>query len=676
MARQVKYVYRTSEIPPMQGEFMTSLAKRLYRMFEYWQWSRTDLVDQWMESIEAYNAIRRLPEIETMQYVSQGDRGEPSVFFGVERLARQLSLAVLTKDESWLTVVARKTEDPAVTNAVRAQQAWMHRKADTRRTFARHLKQMIVMGTSHILLNWEPTYLLKRIGTGTSRRKMSKFLKAAGRPDASKMVGQARIQELKFNGPKLRVLDNFDVLVDPEVDLTCDSSPGVCVQQYMRIEELQAAEYDDGEKVFKNLDDLSTLRSDELYYSSLEGQARDTAKAQQGIVSRSDYSDVMAQFVHVLVFNLPILVHQGEQFVDYYFYVAVDKNKNARMIRVEENPSDAGHRLIVTDHYIDYWAPSAYGISGVNKVVGWLDTKNFIEAAKVNAIAASIWPSVVTAAGAFKDLPDWTPGAVNELATIALSDSVIKPMPVPERGVQIGTMTEEYYEQKINSSFESIGATQQNQQQVDRETAASVNYRASSQGVLIDDQAEKFGNSLQTICQWALDMSIQTAIPMSKDEQGDDVVTYSSIQGGNAQRQEIKIGQFKEPRDIEVLGLHGAVNKAQGVQEKSKGMDSLSRLGQFLPNAPAIANELTKSYFNDLNIETKPESWLTPQQLAAQDPQVQMMALQAALQNPAMLMQVLGISPEQAAGQPPGGQPPNGQGQQNPAGAPPQVPGQ
>lgn len=676
MARQVRYVFRTSEIPALNSEFMNSLAQHFHRTYEFWQWSRTDLVDKWMESLEAYNGVRRLPEIETMQYVSEGDRGEPDVFFGVERLSRQLSLAVMDKQEQWLTVVPRRMEDPTITNQVRSQQAWVHRKADTRRIFARHLKQMIVMGTSHILLNWEPEFVLKRIGTGQSRRKLRSMLKQAGRPDGAQLVGQARVQELKFNGPRLQVLDNFDVLIDPEVDVTRTKVPGVCVQQYYRIEELEALEYDDGKKVFGNLKDLGTMRSDELYYQSLEGQAREQAKSMaQGVTVRNDYSDVMAKFVKVLVFNLPLVVWQGEQFVDYYFYVAIDENNNPRMIRVEENPSDAGHRLIVTDHYIDYWAPAAYGISGVDKVVGWWNTKNFIEAAKVNAIAASIWPAVVTAAGAFKDVPDWTPGAVNELAQLALSDNVIKAMPVPEKGIQIGTMTETYYEQKMNSSFESMGATQQQQQMADRETAASVNYRASSQGVLIEDQAEKFGNSLQTICQWTLDMSIQTALPQGKDADGDDVLGFSTVVGGNTQRAEIKIGQFKEPRDIEVLGLHGAINKAQGVSEKQKGMDSLSRLGQFLSNTPALANKLVRSYMNDLNIETAPEDWLTPQQLAAQDPQVQMMALQAALQNPQMLAQVMGISPEEMAGAPPPGAPPQNEKASQPPGPQPPIAG-
>jgi hypothetical protein len=657
MMRNSQLVYRVDELPAMKSEFMDTLATHLFRMQEYWEWSRQDLVSSWMENIEAYNARRRLPEIETMQYVSQGDRGEPDVFFGVERLCRQLALATMPKDESWLTVVSRNKEDPTITNAVRAQQVWMHRKADTRRIYSRHIKQMIVMGTSHILLQWEPIYLLKRIGTMTGRRKLRGMLKAAGEHKGANLVGQARLQQLKFNGPKLQVLDNFDVWVDPEVDLTRDQCPGVCVQQFMRIEELEAAQYDDGEKVFSNLEDLKTVRSDEIYYGSIEGQQRDDAKAMTGIANRPDYSDVQAKFVRVLVFNLPILSWQKQQFIDYYFYVAIDGNKKARMIRAEENPNDAGHRLILTDHYIDYWSASAYGISGVDKTIGWLDTKNFIEAAKVNAIASSVWPAVITAAGAFKDLPDFTPAAVNELATIALAADVIRPMPVPEKGVQIGTMSEQYYEGKINASFDSIGAAPQQHNQSDRETATSVNSRDSSRGVIIDDQAEKFGNSVQTMCQWALDMSIQTAIPTGTDEEGDDVMGFAAIQGGQPVRQEIKINDFKQPRDIEVLGLHGAINKAQGVSEKSKGLDALSRFAQVLPNAPALGNKLIKSLYGDLNIETAPEDWMTPQQLAAQDPQVQMMALQMGLQNPQMLMEVMGMM----TGQQPGGPPPDGQ---------------
>ena len=78
---------------------------------------------------------------------------------------------------------------------------------------------------------------------------------------------------------------------------------------------------------------------------------------------------------------------------------------------------------------------------------------------------------------------------------------------------------------------------------------------------------------------------------------------------------------------------------------------------------------------NDLNIETSPEDWLTPQQLAAQNPEVQLMALQAALQNPQMLAQVMGISPEEMAGAPPQGAPPQNEKQGQPGSPQPPVAG-
>ena len=59
----------------------------------------------------------------------------------------------------------RKGEDPAVTNAVKAEQAWMHRYAETRKAFTRGLRQMVVRGINHWFMRWDTDIVYQPIGT-------------------------------------------------------------------------------------------------------------------------------------------------------------------------------------------------------------------------------------------------------------------------------------------------------------------------------------------------------------------------------------------------------------------------------------------------------------------------------------------------------------------------------
>lgn len=664
----MKLIFDPAELPKLSNnEFWKGVAKHWLHVFDYWETARTPLEEQWMENDRAYFCLRRLPETDGMQFIDTSDFGEPDIFDGVNNLSIRLALAQMPKDESWLTVLGRSGEPPQITKAVQAQQIWMHRRAKTRKIWHRHLKQLIVRGTSYLSLRWDQETYLKRLGRSATRRKMKTFLKMTGQPaEAGAHVDRARMEDVRFNGPNIRILDTFDYYADPEQDIIADRRPANIVLQYWRPSDMKGAKNELGEDMFTLPKELVPSKAADLFQKTSGGRRKLRSLEIRGM-KVSDSMKAATDLIEVFTCYARFFEHEGFEFHDTYFHIARGGDGEVFVIGVEENPSDQGHNLIVSDHFIEFWTNTGYGIGGVEKLLSAWHQKNFLSAVWLNAAAAATFPAYLLASGVLKDDLgiNLTPGAINEVAMAALASEVIKPVPAPISGVQIGMQEMELYHKKINAGFEVSGAYDSGSQggQSNRETATSVNYRATNQGVAIDEISERFGDSLQDVCQWAYDMNQQTADP----ENG--TVNFGQVQGNRLVPGEIKFELWKQPRSIEVLGLHGVINKQQSLAEKREGLQVLSQAGQFLPNASSVINDLTKAYLSELNIETQPESWMSPQEIAAQDPQVQMMALQNALQNPQimqMLQQGGGAPNGQQAGGPPNGPPPGPPGPQGP----------
>ena len=628
-------------------------------MKEYYHWARRPLEDVWRQCDDAYLCYRELPENEGMVWADKSDFGPTDIFDNVNTLATRLSLAMMPKDESWLTVVSRQQDDPEVIQAIQDQQIWMHRKARTRRAFARHLKQLIVRGTSGLIWNWQDVTRWKTLTTPESKKKIRAFLKASGAdPSMMRLIGQAKIPETIFSGPQIYVADVYDIFLDPQCDLFNDRHPTTILQTFRRLSDLVAEEDSDGKPVYDRdiLANIKPFMAEDIYVKDTIGAQRLRSLNTMGIFPQNQAFRTV-ELVPVFICHVPYFQHEGEEFYDTYFHIAQSSDGNSvHMIRVEDNPSTDGHRFVIVDTMVDWFTNTAYGISPTEKTISKYRQKCVLEAIELNAALTTQFPAYNVLSGVVRDDSSisFAPGAVNEIAFNALGLDFIKPMPVPAQGAQLGLQNLRWWGQAIAESFGAQGMYNDDPTRTvsTRETATSVNVKASSGNLAIDELAEKFGDSLQDLCQGVFDMSRQML-------EGDgENIEYGAKSGpGQMQLRRLRLDEFKQPRDIEVMGLHGIINKAQEVQELKDSLQVVLQGAPALPNAAVIAQSLVFQLLTKLNVKVPDEARMTPEQIAAGDPKVQQMALMQVLQqNPHIAANLQQANHGQGA-------PPNGEGQ-------------
>lgn len=669
-----KYVYLAPTLPKLTDPFWDGLAEIIKDTVGYWREARMPLEERWKECDRGYLAERDLPYLQTMDYIDVSDFGDATIHNAVNNFCIKLVLGMMDKRDQWLTLLGRADENPKILKQVKGEQAWMHRQAGTRRIYAKGVKQAVVRGSTEWFLEWVTRYDYVPISTAKGRKAFVKHLKARGEdPALIRQVKKIREAKVAFNGPCPRVVDTFDVFRNPEQDIVNDFRPSYILRNYIRPHILENSVDDDGENLYENLDGIKATKAGELYYSSDDASRRNRSLKILGLSPSNKY--VSADVVPVYVYYAPYLEYDGYEFVDTFFHMALDANNKARIIRIEENPSNSGHNLLVSDTFMDFFTNVAYGMGMVQTVLPAWHQKNFLGALLLNSMASMQAPAMLYQSGALKyDFLDLSPSAINEVMMGMIE--AVKPVPMNPAAVQIGIGDQDYFKQSINSTFEvQGGGAPASQQQSDRETATAVNARVSSQGMAIDEHTEKFGPSLQQICQWAYDERIATATP--DYQRGDEqFIQYAELDiTGKPVPAELNFFEFQRPRHVEIWGSHGAESQQQDAARMIDGMKAFGQMAQYLPNAAALANEMIKEFFRDQEIETEETVWMTPEQIASQDPQVMMMAIEAAFNNPQLMAAFLDQHPDiraelnQLHGHGPNGPAP----QQSPTnGAPPQ----
>jgi hypothetical protein len=669
-----KLIYELEALPPYNSDYMKGLAKHLWDKKEYWHWSRRPLEDVWEECDQAYLCYRELPISEGMPWIDQSDFGETDIFDGVNQLSMTLSLALMPKDESWLTVVGQETEDPMLIKSIEAHQIHLHRKARTRRMFARHLKQLIVRGTSAIFWRWDTEVYYHQLSNIEALVRLGKELGIP--PNEVKLISKVREERVGFNGPRIRPLDVYDLFLDPEADIVCDRQIGSLVQTYRRLSDLVRERKEDGSVegtlVYGNLlaskgadSDIVPWRAEDVYSSDTDGQKRLQSLNTMGIFPQNAVNSG-SKLVPVYIFHLPYLEYEGKEFFDTYFHIAISREGNApRMILVEQNPSIQGHRSLIVDNYIDWFTNHAYGIGAVEKLISGYKQLGVLSSILLQAMVVSQFPPMVMQGGVAREDQgiNMAPGAITEIALSGLGLDFIKPIPTPERGVQLGLQDTRWYKEKIAGGFGNMGAFQSdpNRSISTRETATSVNFRAASAGGTTDEQSEKFNDSLQELCQGVYDMSRQMLEPDPSGQLPFERMTT----GGQMVKQGVDAEQFDTDRSIQVLGQDGIRNRQQEIENLYKSLEVIGGTQMALPNAPVLMQQVSFSLLTKLGVEIPPEAELSPMELAAMNPQVQQAALAMAMQNPEI---------QAALGGGNGGQPQNGNGQPS-AARPKRAPG-
>ncbi len=662
----MRYIYMPPDMPVITDtQFWGPLAKTiLEEIFPAWQAARTGIEKKWAECDNGYLCKRILPQLEGFDYIDKSPFGTPTIHNGVNNYCIRLGIGIMDEKEQWLSMLGRKGEDPAVTNAVKQEQAWMHRCAETRRHFTRGLKQMVVRGINHWKLGWETEIVYETVGTKQGRKALTKILTAQGQdPELVKYIKKVRQPRVKFNGPVFSVVDAFNVFFDPEADIVQDRKKSYIIRSYMRPHLLKQAEDEDGEKVYQNLDLLEPTKAHEATHKETDNARRLRSAYVMGLNADSAAS-VSAKVIPVYTYYAPYLEYDGYEFYDTYFYVAKGADNSAILIRIEENPSINGHDMLVSDTFIDWFNDVAYGIGAVQTVLPQWHRQNFFDAVMTNAVAAAQFPAMLYASGSIKDDEiRLGPAQIMELTQSMAGMDVLKPAYDTTKGVQIGFQEYEHLKQDINGVFEVSGAYGA-PEKGNRETATSVNFRASNQSLGINESREKFGSALQKMCQWAYDTRQAVAVPI-KNDAGEEVIPFNKVENNKPVPDEILFDDWKRPRTVEITGYHGAFNQQQKIDNKSNFLKALGQMGQYLPNIPTASQDLVRSLSEDLEIEMTPESWMTPEQIAANNPAVMKMALQSLMQNPQMAQEIL---MQMGAGEDPNGPPGP---QQNPQGGGP-----
>lgn len=639
-----KLIYKVNDLPPYNSDSMQSLARRIWETKSYYEWARRPLMEIWRQCDNAYLCYRELPHNEGMQWTDKSDFGETDVFDGVNMLATRLSLAMMPKDQSWLTVVSGQDDEPEIVEAIQAQQIWMHDRAHTRRMVARHLKQLMVRGTSALYVTWEHRERQRKLSTADGRRRLKRLMRARKiDPSVIDKIDNVRIPVTDYVGPKIRVLDCLDLYMDPAHDLTVDRKTATIVATFRRLEELKLEEDRDGNKLYQNLDGIVPFTPTQIYMKDVEGSNRIEALNTLGVFPQNQpYRN--EGYVPVYICYFPYFEHEGEKFFDTYFHIAEsNEGKYGQLIRIEQNPSQEGHQFLIKDTMCDWFGNTSYGISLVEKLLAKHNQKNVLAAVTLEAALTSVFPAYNVLAGVARDDTgvSFSPGALNEFSQNPLNQNWITPMPVPGNGVMVGMKELQWWGQQIASGFGEWGGNNDNPTRSisSRKTATEVNVSATSGSLAIDELVEKFSVSMQELGQLCLDLSRQEMVP---DENGN--ITFTQMQGPNsAKQQEIAWQQFQAPRDIVVSGLHGSYSKAQDINNVSEFLKGLGQLANVLPNAAQLAEPLVLHLANKMDIKIPKEATMNPDQLAATNPQVKQAVLQQfAKENPQLMAVIQG----------------------------------
>lgn len=627
-----KIQYRIKDLPDFNSNTMLSLARRLWETKMYYEWARRPLLEIWRQCDDAYLCYRQLPHNEGMQWTDKSDFGETDIFDGVNMLATRLSLAMMPKDASWLTVVSRQGDDAKVVEAIQAQQLWMHDRAHTRRMVARHLKQLMVRGTSGLYVTWEHRERQRKLSTAEGRRRLKRLLKTGQIDTATaNKIDDIYIPVTDYVGPKIRVIDSLDLYMDPAHDLSVDRRTSTIVATYRRLEELKLETDRAGNPLYENLEGLEPYTPTEIYMEDIEGSNRIRDLNTMGVFPQNQpYRN--EGFVPVYVCYFPYYEHEGEKFFDTYFHLARSRQgKIARLIRIEQNPSEEGHQFLIKDTMVDWFGNTAYGISLVEKLLAKYNQKNVLAAITLEAALTSVFPAYLVMAGMLRDDTgiSFSPGALTEVEQNQNGLKIIEPVPINPQGVQIGLAELRWWAENIATGFGEWGAISQGDQKSasNRETATSVNVKATSGSAALDELVEKFSVSMQELGQLCFDLSRQE---MEPDKDGK--IKFTKMNGvGSASEEGIDWDQFQAPRDIVVSGENGHYNRAQEIMnlnEAIKGIAQLAGVPGALPNAAQLIEPLMERLLNKMNVEIPPGAKMSDVALAVHNPEIQKAVIQ------------------------------------------------
>lgn len=627
-----KLIFVPNDVPPLNSPYMDRLAKHFWQMKEYYHDARRSIEAKWRQCDEAYLCYRILPDTGAIDFIDDSEFGETDAMDNSDLVVIRMLQAILPPNMPYLNPSSADENEPVeVAENVRDFLIWKHRQSRTRRQLAKWLKMMCVRGDGAFY--WEhETEIVKRPVVGPRERQAIEDALKTGRiTDVNTRV----LEEIcTFNGPVIRVIDTYDYFLSPISDLTNKRREPFVIQTYRHLAELHAEVDDKNDKVYGNLKDLDGTYARELWSSGADGGARVRSLQIMGVEPEADRG--ATKLVPVYIVYVPYIKFEDKEFYDTYFHFALNSTGKSlrsqpRMIRVETNPT--GQRQFLFDNYNEFFTNAPYGISGIEKSLTALRQKNVLGALMFNAAVASEFPAVNAIGDAFKDGEiSFMPGAINELTGMSDPSKVIAPMPVPDKGLQLAWNDMKFWGDELRTKMKIDGLQAEAPTRTSKKgqkTATQVNHDASSGNLFLDEMSTKYSDTLTEFFQGSFDVMKDKIEPNERGE-----LEYQRSLHNRLTNSYLSVHDFARPRSITIGFMQGIFDKGQRLQHIQQFMGMVAQAAQAgaMPNAAAIINDLTMECARLLDVPLKPQAMMTPEQLASQDPRVQVMAIQQALQ--------------------------------------------
>lgn len=581
-----------ADIPGMSSKFMKDFAKELYEQYQFFNNARLELTrERWPACIDAYQCVRELPEARAMDWADQGRQGETDIKDGVDFLSDALCLALLPRDETAFAVLSRRAEDQGLLNDLRDLVSSLCRRCDLRGEYAKHIKQTLILGTSAIHISWRKAWRLRQYSRAETVRRLAEIAWKNGLDfDISQINLLAiRFPELVINQPVVKLIDMFNLLLDPTADLTNDADLPMIQVTYKTVDELKNARDEDGNPYYdqKTLENITPLTLEEIY--SWQSERHESIRA-MGLNPTINMGQPQqgSRYVPVLVYHQMHRSFQGREFLDTYFHLALSGTSwhDARIVRAELNPNPNGGRNVFVDTYQDWIANTAYGTGVVEKSLPAYHHKNVISALTLNAQLATVFPAVTLIGGLLLDEAELElgPGGVNVIKTKGPwgPANFIAPIPAPQGGVQLGMMDQQFLGQKILGQMGAYGAILQDPTKTvsKSKTATQINTESTSGSVLRDNLLERM--TIRT-----LEPLIQTIYDFARIHLEDDQIFFEKLGNSGMALGSVERDDLDQDRQIVVTGYHSFLNKAQEIDQLKEVLAILAQ-GNWLQSDPAL----------------------------------------------------------------------------------------
>lgn len=628
-----KLIFKPDDTPPLGSAYMDRLAKHFWGLKEYYHESRRPVEAKWRACDEAYLCYRVLPDTGAIDFLDDSEFGETDAYDNVNTIVIRMLQAILPPGMPYLNPSASDPSEPvSVSDAVRDFLIYKHRMAGTRRQLAKWLKMMVVRGDGAFYWEHVEEFAVRPVVGPRAAMAIQDALVTGGIANRDAAAFTRVMEEVcTFNGPVIRVIDTHDYFFSPITDLTNKRREPFIVQTFRHLSDL-VAETENDKPVYGNLKGLDGSYAYDLFGRSTDGQSRVRSLQIMGVEPETGKDST--KLIPVYIAYVPYIKFEDKEFYDTYFHFALSATRGSsgqgpRMIRVETNPT--GQRQFLFDTYNEFFTNAPYGISGIEKSLTALRQKNTLGGLMFNAAVASQFPAQNVVADAFKDGEvSFMPGAINEIANIGADPlKVMAPVPTPDRGLQLAWQDMKFWgdELRTKMGIDGLAAESKTRGITKGKTATEVNRDTSSGNLMLDEMTAKYSDTLTEFFQGSFDVMKDRPMP---DAQG--YLEYQRNINSRMVQDKLHVRDLQKPRSITVGFLQGVFDKGQRLQSINQAIGMVAQAGQFMPQAGAIIAELTIEACRLMNVPISPEAMMTPEQMAAQNPQVQVMAIQNALQ--------------------------------------------